>query len=224
MVSQISLIFIIFILLVSTLLVFVIYRIKNSAEKVLESFTTPTAVNVPDDKPKPFYVGNKKPMRPDEPIVGTDGVFKFRKNELLYDGIYGDKCGLKNGFKLCVWNDENSYLPLDKEGLTYATDKFLQIPKKKMPNTMNGEMKEGIISPPDCPMSAPMNYTGITYDEYNRANPPIYLSGPTTEDVLGFYPQNNNNIVPYDFPLPQIGRIPEYGVKQSDTVLPEDAN
>ncbi len=65
----ISCLFIIFILLMFTIVIFYTKTDKNT----VESFTTPTAVNVPAGGPKqdgaPFLVGNRYPMHPEEPIV-----------------------------------------------------------------------------------------------------------------------------------------------------------
>jgi hypothetical protein len=197
MLTQLSLLFIIFILLIFTIVVFF------SRRKAMENFTTPTAVNVPaanNTDGLPFYVGNDEPMKPEDPIVSSEGLYRFRKPQLLYDGVWGEKCELNGkGDEICDWKVTSSNYPLDKKDMVYGTNTFFHLPEKELP--MNG----AVISPPDCPATAKMYDNGPTYEEYQKINPPVYLNKPDIEDILGFYPKNNNNMV--ELPPPKIGNL-----------------
>jgi hypothetical protein len=166
----ISCIFIIFILLIITIIIF----FEKTNKKINESFTTPTAVNFPSDNNldgKPFFVGNNNnnSLPPEEPIVKSSGEFEFKKMKLLYDGVWGEKCYLdERGFQKCDWSDKN------RQFSKYGTDKFLIVPEIKI------EMGESIISPLGCSKSS-----------YKKLNNYSFLQKPTIEDVFGFVPQNN---------------------------------
>jgi len=145
--------FIVFIFLIFILFFLVIY--KKHSKTTQENFTTPTALNVPNGGPngldgKPFFVGNKIPELKDEPIVATSAKVEFRKPQLLYDGIWGEKCELDGkGFGTCDWKFTYSNYPLDKPGFSYGADSFFHMPLKRM------RIGEEIVSPPDCPADAP---------------------------------------------------------------------
>lgn len=184
MLSSISLIFIIFLILLSTLIIF---TTKNT---VRENFKLPVqvAANVPamsNTEGKKFYVGNNFSEVPDIPIVSSEGKYEFRKMELLYDGVWGEDCKLDgNGNERCDWKVKSGECPLEDNKLKYGTDNFFNTPKRL-------EMGQSIVSPPDCPITAKMYYQGPTYIENQFENPPIYLDKPDTEDILGFPPQDN---------------------------------
>ena len=183
--------FIIFLMLLLTLSFFVFFK-KNR-----EDFTTPTAVNLPLDKNKTFFVGNKFPKKPEKPIVEPTGRFQFRKPKLLYDGVWGDHCKIDgNGNETCNWKVESSYLPLDKNNFTYGTDNFLHLPLKSKPIGIE------IVSVPDCSEGAQTG-VGLSYLEAYEENPPFYLDTPSVEDVLGYNPVDNNLLFP--FPKPVVG-------------------
>lgn len=189
MISSIALIFIIVLILISTVLIFTKKDFK-------EDFKLPTqvAANVPaqfNENGKKFYVGNEQPEIPDEPIVSSDGYYKFRKMQLLYDGVWGENCNLDgNGNMKCDWKEMSSDCPLQKDNLEYGTNKFFQEPKRL-------KMGEKIVSPPECPPTAKMSKCGLTYLENNLANPPLYLDKPTQEDIIGYPPQDNELYWPY---------------------------
>lgn len=107
-------------------------------KKTEENFTTPTAVNVPAGgnlEGKSFFVGNKYFMKNDEPIVDSHGKYKFKKQRLLYDGIWEEKCNLDGkGFEKCNWY--NSY---DNPANIYGTNNFFQYPEKKMDTLYSGK-------------------------------------------------------------------------------------
>lgn len=186
MLSQIALIFILFIILLSTVLIFV----KDKPNEQ-ENFELPTqvAANVPamnNTEGNSFFVGNEAPEKPDQPIVSSNGLVEFRKMQLLYDGVWGESCKLDgDGNMNCDWKPMNSNCPLEKDGLIYGTDNFFQNPKR----LAIGEQK---VSPPDCPITSKMYYKGPTYIENVLENPPIYLHEPTIEDITGIPPQDNN--------------------------------
>lgn len=189
MFSQISVLLIIFLLLLFTSVMFVMVRRRG----ITENFTTPTAVNVPaanNLEGKPFYVGNRKPEKPETPIVSKEGVYRFRKPQLLYDGVWGENCNLNGeGMETCDWEQKDANFPLDKSGLVYGADKFFHLPEKKL------KMGEDIVSPPDCPANAKMYDNGPTYEENMVENAPVYLQTPDMEDILGFVPKDNNNFM-----------------------------
>lgn len=173
-----SCIFIIFILLIFTIVIFY----TKTSKSTVESFTTPTAVNVPAGAAKldgdPFFVGNRYPMKPEEPIVEGNGKYEFKKMKLLYDGVWGENCYLDGrGLEKCDWNDK--YRQFGK----YGTDKFFHLPEKKL------EQGEVVVSPPECRKSGSKN----EHDYY-------YLEQPTFEDVFGFVPQSNR--LEMDLPPP----------------------
>lgn len=191
MISQIALIFIVFLLLLTTVLVFI-----NKKTQTKEDFKLPTqvAANVPagnNTKGKDFYVGNDINEVPDEPIVESEGKYQFRKQQLLYDGVWGEDCKLdgQGGMK-CDWKEMSGTCPLNKENLVYGTDQFFQEPKKY------GKF----ISPPDCPITAKMYPNGPTYMENARINPPMFLDKPTVEDILGFDPATQDNTLYWNHP------------------------
>jgi hypothetical protein len=180
----ISCIFIIFILLIFTIIIF--YTRTNKTYK--ESFTTqistptPTAVNIPAGSPiqqgNPFFVGNRYPMIPEEPIVEPSGRYEFKKMKLLYDGVWGEKCYLDGrGLEKCDWDDKN------RQFGKYGTDHFFDLPEKKL------EEGEVVISPPECRKSG-----------YKKQKDYFYLEKPTFEDVFGFVPQSNR--LEIDLPPP----------------------
>lgn len=176
----ISCIFIIFILLIFTIVIF--FGKKN--KKIKESFTTPTAVNFPSANNldgKPFFVGNNKnSLPPEEPIVESSGKYEFKKMKLLYDGVWGRKCYLDDkGFQKCNWSDKNV------EYGKYGTDKFFDLP------VINLKEGESILSPPDCPKPS-----------YKKRNDYCYLQKPTFEDVFGFVPMSNR--LEIDLPPPRL--------------------
>jgi hypothetical protein len=183
MLSAISLIFIIFIVLLSTVVMF-------TRVPVNEHFNLPVqkAANVPamlHTEGKNFYVGNKVDEVPDEPIVSSTGKYEFRKMQLLYDGVWGEKCGLDGkGNERCDWEVMSGECPLDKEDLKYGANHFFQEQKRLA-------MGQKVVSPPDCPITSKMYYKGPTYLENQMENPPIYLEQPSAEDILGFPPQDN---------------------------------
>lgn len=173
----ISCIFIIFILLIFTI---VIYYSKQ--QKAIESFTTPTAVNVPAGggnqlDGKSFLVGNRYPVKPEEPIVETNGKYQFKKMQLLYDGVWGEKCYLDGqGLERCDWSDKN------RQFGKYGTDHFFNLPEKRL------EEGEVVVSPPEC------GGGGKCQDYY-------YLEKPGFEDVFGFVPQNNRDELSLPLPI-----------------------
>ena len=201
MISPIAVLFIIFLLLLTT---FFVWAIKSKYGKTQENFTTPTALNAPvgtNLEGKDFLVGNRYPMRPDPPIVAQNAKVEFRKPQWLYDGIWGEKCELDGeGFERCNWENTSAYYPLDKKGFSYGADKFFHGPAKRM------AIGEQIVSPPDCPANAPMNDSGITYQEAYEQNPPIYLAKPTLEDIYGFNPLVQDNNL-YQYPPVVIGTL-----------------
>ena len=196
MLAQVSLIFVIFLLLLTTVVLSLLKR------KPIENFTTPTAVNVPaanNTIGKPFYVGNREPEQPYPNLAPTSGEYMFRKSELLYDGVWGEKCKTNNGFEKCNWNPTNANYPLKKENLNYGANHFFNYPEIQLkPN-------EEVAEPPECPANSNMYDGGPTYEAYNKENPAIYLQTPDVEDNLGFTPQNNNNFI--ELPKPQIGKF-----------------
>jgi len=177
----ISCLFIIFILLIFTIVIF--YTRKNKT--TLESFTTPTAINVPAANNldgKPFFVGNRYPMRPNEPIVETSGKYEFKKMKLLYDGVWGEKCYLDGrGMEKCDWDEKN------RECGKYGTDHFFHLPEKKL------DMGEVVVSPPECRKSR---------CQKKKAKDFYYLEEPSFEDVFGFVPQSNR--LEMDLPPPVV--------------------
>jgi len=190
MISQIALIFIVFLILLSTILIFI------NKKQTKEDFKLPTQVpaNVPamlNTEGKTFYVGNSENEVPDEPIVESEGKYQFRKPQLLYDGVWGENCELDGkGGMACNWKAMSGNCPLDKGDLVYGTDKFFQTPKKW----------GTIISPPDCPVTAKMYPNGPTYLENARRNPPMFLDKPTVEDILGFDPATQDNTLYWNHP------------------------
>jgi hypothetical protein len=179
----ISCIFIIFILLIFTIVIF--YTRTNKA--TVESFTTPTAVNVPagsaNQEGVPFLVGNRYPMRPEEPIVESSGKYEFKKMKFLYDGVWGEKCYLDGrGLEKCDWDDKNRHPG------KYGTNHFFDLPEKKL------EQGEVIVSPPECRKSGCKKQKDQK-DYY-------YLEKPSFEDVFGFVPQSNR--LEMDFPPPML--------------------
>ena len=175
----ISCLFIIFILLILTIVVF--YTRTNKA--TVEPFTTPTAINVPAGAPiqegSPFLVGNRYPMRPEEPIVESSGTYEFKKMKLLYDGVWGEKCYLDGrGLEKCDWDDKN------RQPGKYGTDHFFDLPEKSL------EQGEVVVSPPECRKSGCKRKNNDFY----------YLEKPTFEDVFGFVPQSNR--LEIDLPPP----------------------
>lgn len=197
MLSQITLLFIIFMLLLFTSVIFVLIR---GCKKRIENFTTPTAVNVPAANNldgKMFYVGNRIPEKPEREIVSDIGEYMFRKPELLYDGVWGENCRLDGeGMEKCDWMEKDANFPLDKKGFSYGADKFFHMPEKKL------KIGERVINPPDCPASAKMYDNGLTYEQNMVENAPVYLQTPDMEDILGFVPKNNNNFM--GLPPPRI--------------------
>jgi len=176
----ISCLFIIFILLIFTIVIF--YTRTNNTIK--ESFTTPTAVNVPagsaNQEGAPFLVGNRYPMRPEEPIVESSGTYEFKKMKLLYDGVWGEKCYLDGrGLEKCDWDDKN------REPGKYGTNHFFDLPEKKL------DMGEVVVSPPECRKSRCQKRKEKDY---------CYLEQPGFEDVFGFVPQSNR--LEMDLPPP----------------------
>lgn len=202
MVKNVHIYFFLFIFVLTFVFVLVIHRKYLSESK--EDFTTPTAANVPamgNLDGKPFFVGNKKEKKRDTPIVSPFGTTEFRKPQLLYDGIWGQKCALDGkGNEACDWRVEYSNYPLDKEGFSYGANNFWHLPEKKL------RMGEEIISPPDCSKNDPINNTGITYLQAFEQNPPIYLCKPTMEDILGFDPNVQDNNL-YKYPPVVIGTL-----------------
>jgi hypothetical protein len=151
-------------------------------KKIKESFTTPTAVNVPAGLGKQegdkFFVGNRYPMRPEEPIVESSGKYEFKKMKLLYDGVWGEKCYLDGrGLEKCNWSDKN------REYGKYGTDKFFDLP------VISLKEGESILSPPDCPKPS-----------CKKRKDYYYLKEPSFEDVFGFVPQSNR--LEIDLPPP----------------------
>ncbi len=185
MLTQISLIFIVFILLLSTVL---IYVKPNRIQQENFYLPTQTAANVPaqnNTRGKKFFVGNTEPEPEDIPIAPDNAKYEFRKQQLLYDGVWGENCKIDNqGFEKCDWEVMSGNFPLNKEGLTYGANHFFQDPKRLA-------IGQQIESPPDCPITAKMYADGPTYLEHNLLNPPIYLNSPKQEDILGFPPQDN---------------------------------
>ena len=160
----------------------IFYTRTNNTIK--ESFTTPTAVNVPAGAAKlegaPFLVGNRYPMRPEEPIVESNGTFEFKKMKLLYDGVWGEKCYLDGrGLEKCDWDDKN------REPGKYGTNHFFDLPEKKL------DMGEVVVSPPECRKS-----------NCKKAKDFFYLEQPGFEDVFGFVPQSNR--LEIDLPPPAL--------------------
>jgi len=182
----ISCIFIIFILLIFTI---VIYYAKTNKTTV-ESFTTPTAVNVPAGgvnnlEGDSFLVGNRYPVKPEEPIVETNGKYQFKKMQLLYDGVWGEKCYLDGrGLERCDWSDKN------RQFGKYGTDHFFNLPEKKL------EEGEVVVSPPEC------SYSKLGKSDGGECQDYYYLEKPGFEDVFGFVPQNNRDEL--SFPLPKL--------------------
>ena len=177
-----SCLFIIFILLIFTIVIF--YTRTNKITK--ESFTTPTAVNIPAGaatlEGTPFLVGNRYPMRPEEPIVESSGKYEFKKMKLLYDGVWGEKCYLDGrGLEKCDWDDKN------RQPGKYGTNHFFDLPEKKL------EIGEVVISPPECRKSSSQKRKEKDY---------CYLKEPSFEDVFGFVPQSNR--LEMDLPPPVV--------------------
>lgn len=196
MLSQISLIFILFIILLSTVLIFTRNRTQENFD-----LPTQTAANVPamlHTKGKDFYVGNIVPEANDVPIVSPHGKYEFRKMQLLYDGVWGEKCALDGrGNENCNWEVMDGNCPLGKDGLSYGGDKYFHNPIKVL------RMGEKVVKPPECPINMKMYRDGPTYEENMINNPPIYLEKPTMEDILGF-PEQDNEIY---FPMMKNGVI-----------------
>jgi len=195
MISQIGVLFIIFLLVLMTCVIFV----KRKPQQ-MENFTTPVAVNVPaanNEKGKLFYVGNRRPEVPDVPIVSDKGEYEFRKPQWLYDGVWGEKCELDGkGYERCDWREKDANFPLDKKGYVYGGDTFFHLPERRIP--IGGH----VVKEPDCPASAKMYDNGPTYEENMKNNAPVYLQTPDMEDVLGFVPQDNNNFM--ELPPPKV--------------------
>ena len=195
MISQIAVLFIIFLLVLMTSVIFVMRKPKQ-----MENFTTPVAVNVPaanNEDGKLFYVGNKKPEVPDVPIVSDKGEYEFRKPQWLYDGVWGERCRLDGrGYERCDWREQDANFPLDKTGYVYGTDTFFHLPEKRIP--IGGQVKRG----PECPASSKMYDNGLTYEQNMIENGPVYMARPDVEDVLGFVPKDNNNFL--KLPLPKV--------------------
>jgi len=203
MISQISLIFILFIILLSTVFVFIK---KNPTFK--ENFDLPTqvAANVPamnNTKGNNFFVGNLEPELKDNPIVESKGFYQFMKPQLLYDGVWGEQCKLNGkGEMKCDWEVKDANCPLDDAELVYGTNKFFQNPRKL-------GMGDEIIQEPDCKMTDKMYQNGPTYLENNIRNPPMYLSKPSAEDILGFDPAKQDNNLYWDKPGVILGYLPK---------------
>ena len=178
----ISCLFIIFILLIFTIVIF--YTKPNNTIK--ESFTTPIAVNVPagaaNQEGAPFLVGNRYPMRPEEPIVESSGKYELKKMKFLDDGVWGEKCYLDGrGLEKCDWDDKN------REPGKYGTNHFFDLPEKKL------DMGEVVVSPPECRKSG---------CQKKKAKDYFYLEQPGFEDVFGFVPQSNR--LEIDLPPPAL--------------------
>jgi hypothetical protein len=176
----ISCIFIIFILLIFTIVIFY----NRTTNIIKESFITPTAVNVPAGTAKqegtPFLVGNRYQMRPEEPIVESSGKYEFKKMKLLYDGVWGEKCYLDGrGLEKCDWDDKN------RDPGKYGTNHFFDLPEKRL------EEGEVVVSPPECKKSG---------CKKRKAKDFFYLEQPGFEDVFGFVPQSNR--LEMDLPPP----------------------
>jgi hypothetical protein len=161
----------------------VIFYTKTN-KTIVESFTTPTAVNVPAGGSKqegsPFLVGNRHPMRPEEPIVESNGKYEFKKMKLLYDGVWGEKCYLDGqGLEKCDWDYKN------RQFGKYGTNHFFDLPEKKL------EQGEVVVSPPECIKSSCKKQKDF-----------CYLEEPSFEDVFGFVPQSNR--LEMDLPPPVV--------------------
>ena len=195
MISQIAVLFVIFLLVLMTSVIFV----KRKPNQ-MENFTTPVAVNIPaanNEDGNLFYVGNRRPFVPDVPIVSDKGKYEFRKPQWLYDGVWGEKCKLDGkGYERCDWMEQDANFPLDKVGYVYGGDTFFHLPERNIP--IGGQ----VVKEPDCPASAKMYDNGPTYEENMKNNVPVYLQTPDMEDVLGFVPQDNNNIM--ELPPPKV--------------------
>ena len=179
------------IVIVLIFVVFIFFAIK-SQKLNLESFTTPVPVNVPAQnnlEGKDFLVGNDY-LPKNNPIVDSDGQYQFRKEELLYDGIWGANYKYDHqGNERCDWNNRSSTLPLDTKNndLIYAADTYFKIPKKCL-------FGKEVCSPPDCGWDDLTSYTTKkTYLENYKKNKPLYCIKPTFEDIFGVVPQNNMN-------------------------------
>ncbi len=176
----ISCIFIIFILLIFTIVIF----FGKTNKKIKESFTTPTAVNFPAgggiQEGEPFLVGNYSQLEPDEPIVDSSGKYEFKKMRFLYDGVWDQKCYLDGkGLEKCDWIDKKP--EFDK----YGTNKFFDLP------VINLNEGESVVSPPEC-----------SKQYYKKEKDFFYLEKPTFEDVFGFVPQSNR--LEIDLPPPRL--------------------
>ena len=166
-------------------------------------FTTPVPLNIPADNNESgnmFYVGS------DESNLHFEGPprgkYNFRKQELLYDGIWG-KNQLYNPTKKTMeynWNARSSYFPLNKNNnLVYGENNFWKRPEKNL------KMNEKIVSPPDCNWNDYIGFNNnTTFLEHYKLNKPCYLNKPTTEDILGYYPKDNQN---YELPSRDLRRI-----------------
>ena len=67
-------------------------------------------------------------------LVPNEGKFRFRKQELLYDGIWGAE--YNKDYKICNWKNKSPLYPLksDNNNLIYGSNKYLILPKKDMEN------------------------------------------------------------------------------------------
>lgn len=191
-----------FIPVVVVLLVLVVFMFFKVRSDQIESFTTPIPVNVPAQnhlEGKNFLVGNNNQPK-GEPIVDSDGQYEFRKEELLYDGIWGaDYKYDHKGNERCDWENRSAThpLPTKKKDLIYAADTFFKIPKKCL-------FGKEICSPPDCDWNDMTGCKNQTYLEEYKKNRPLYCTKPTFEDVFGIVPQNNMN---YSFKPPVLSNL-----------------
>ena len=117
---------------------------ENYNNSFKEKFTTLKPVNVPASNNldgEYFNIGNK--VQEENNLIPNDGKFRFRKQELLYDGIWGANYSYNGNKEKCDWSEKSSMYPLntDNKDLIYGTDKYLKLPEKDMVN------KE-IITPP----------------------------------------------------------------------------
>ena len=192
-----------FITLLLLILLLIIPVLFYNPYKVKEDFTTPVPVNIPsanDTDGNPFNVGSNESNQYFEST--PTGKYNFRKQELLYDGVWGKDMMYNPDSKTMEydWSVRSSYFPLNKnKSLVYGENHFWKRPEKKL------RMNEKIISPPDCDWNDYIGFNNSeTYKQNYIVNKPYYLNKPTTEDILGYYPKNNQN---YELPPPVLGRI-----------------
>lgn len=170
----------------------------QSKSQSREDFTVAVPVNVPgmgNTLGKEFDVGNRLPPKMDKPIVGCNGKYRFGKEELLYDGIWGaDYMYNMMGGEKCNW----SVKPKGASQGEYGSNDYLKTPEKCM-------FGKEICSPPDCGWNDKVYYgRNITYAEDFERRRPCFMEKPSIEDVLGYIPRDNRDI---EYPMAPLSRL-----------------